>query len=189
MPNPTWEQALDPFPIARGAAFNTFTTAKDVSPTPLPQVMGYDLKLGTLVELELFGEFSTTGTPTLQLMFLFGVAAGAVASGGVTLAASAAITTATGAAAFPLHAKYVGKVTAVGTTGIIYGAGVLDLGTSLTAFAASAMPITAAARSATIDTTIAKTFGVGAAYSVSSVSNQVIIDSFTAKIINQGKTS
>lgn len=189
MANNTWENLLDPFPIARGAAVNTFTTARDVSPTPLPFAQGYELRIGSVVELEAFGEFSTTATPTLQLMFLYGVAASAVASGGVTLAASGAITTATGAAAFPWHMKWVGKVTAVGTTGIIYGSGVLDLGTSLTAFASSAMPVTAAARSVTIDTTIAKTFGVGAAYGTSSASNGVTVDVFTAKVVNQGKTS
>jgi hypothetical protein len=189
MANNTWENLLDPFPTARGTAVNTFTTARDVSPTPLPFTQGYELRVGSKVELEAFGEFSTTATPTLQLMFLYGVASAAVASGGVTLAASGAITTATGAASFPWHAKYVGIVTAVGTTGAIYGQGILDLGTSLTAFASSAMPVTAAGRSVAIDTTIAKTFGVGAAYGTSSVSNAVVVDLFTAKVINQGKTS
>jgi hypothetical protein len=186
--NNTWENLLDPFPAARGAAFNTFTTAKDVSPVPLPFVQGNELRLGSKVELEAFGEFSTTGTPTLQFGFVYGVAAGAVASGGVTLAASGAITTATGAAAFPWHMKYVGIVTATGAAGVIYGHGILDLGTSLTAFTASALPITAAARSATIDTTVAKTFGVMAAWSVSSVSNSLVVDAFLAKVVNQGKT-
>lgn len=185
--NQTWENTLDPFPRARGTATNTFTTAKDVSPTPLPFAAANELKLGTKVELEAYGELSTTGTPTLQLMFLYGVAAGAVASGGVTLAASGTITTASAAAAFPWHMKWVGIVTSVGTTGVIYGQGVLDLGTSLIAFAASSMPVTAAARSVTIDTTAAKTFGVGAAWGTSSASNSVTVDLFTAKIVNQGQ--
>lgn len=188
MANNTWENLLDPFPIARGSAFGTFTTAKDVSPTPLPYVTGYELKQGSVVELEAFGEFSTTGTPTLQLGFVYGVAAGAVASGGVTLAASGAITTATTGAAWPWHLKWVGRVTAIGATGVIYGHGILDLGTSLTAFAASAIPVTAAARSVTIDTTVQKTFGVMAAWGTSSASNTLTVDNFTAKVVNQGKT-
>jgi hypothetical protein len=112
--NQTWENALDPFPAVRGVAANTFTTAKDVSPVPLPFLAANELKLGSKLELEAFGEFSTTGTPTLQIEFLYGVAAGALASTGVILAASGAITTASGAAAFPWHAKWVGIVTAVG---------------------------------------------------------------------------
>lgn len=187
--NQTWENTLDPFPSARGSAANTFTTAKDVSPTPLPFCAANELKLGSKVEIEAFGEFSTTGTPTLQIEFLYGVASGALASTGVILAASGAITTVTTAASFPWHAKWVGIVTATGTAGVIYGSGILDLGTSLIAFASSAMPITAAARSVTIDTTVAKTFGIGAAWSVSSVSNQIIVDHFAAKIVNQGKSA
>jgi hypothetical protein len=189
MGNNTWENLLDPFPETAGAAFNTFTTAKDVSPTPLPTVLGNEIKVGSKIELEAFGEFSTTGTPTLTVQFLFGVAAGAVSSGGVVLAASGAITTGSAAAAWPWHAKWVGTVTAVGTSGSVKGGGVLDLGTSLTAYAASAMPITQALRTVTIDTTVSKTFGVGAAWSASSASNQIIVDTFTAKILNQGKTS
>lgn len=186
--NQTWENLLDPHPIARGAAFATFTTAKDVSPTPLPFVLASELKLGSKVELEAFGEFSTTGTPTLQLSFLYGVAAGQVASGGVTLAASGSITTGSGAAAWPWHVKWVGIITATGASGTIYGSGLLDLGTSLTAVATSTLPVTAAARSVTIDTTISKTFGVGAAWGTSSGSNTITVDLFTAKIVNQGKT-
>lgn len=186
--NQTWANLLDPFPSARGSATASFTTAKDVSPSPLPTLAANELKIGTKVELEAFGEFSTTGTPTLQLMLLYGVAAGAVASGGVTLAASGTITTASGAAAFPWHLKWVGIVTAVGTSGVLYGHGILDLGTSLTAFAASALPVTAAARSVTIDTTVSKTLGVGAAWGTSNAANSVTVDNFIAKIINQGKT-
>lgn len=185
--NQTWENLLDPMPAARGAAFATFTTAKDISPVPLPQLAAGELKLGSKLELEAFGEFSTTGTPTLQLEFLLGVAAGALASTGVILAASGAIATATGAAAFPWHAKWVGIVTAIGAAGSIYGHGILDLGTSLTAFAASAMPVTAAARAVAIDTTTVKTLGVGAAWGTSSASNSITVDHFSAKIINQGK--
>lgn len=188
MGNLTWVNLLDPFPSARGTAVTTFTTARDVSPTPLPSTNGTDLKLGSKVELEAWGEFSTTGTPTLQLGFIYGVAAGAAASGGVTIAASGTITTASAAAAFPWHLYYCGVVTAVGTSGVLYGQGQLDLGTSLIAFAISSAPITAAARSVTIDTTVAKTFGVMAAYGTSSASNSVTVDLFTAKVVNQGKT-
>lgn len=185
--NQTYENALDPFPSVRGVAANTFTTAKDVSPVPLPFLAANELKLGSKLELEAYGEFTTTLTPTLQIEFLYGVAAGALASTGVILAATAAITTASGAAAFPWHAKWVGIVTAVGSTGSIYGHGVLDLGTSLTAFAPAAMPVTAAARAVAIDTTAAKTLGVGAAWGTSAAGNSITVDHFTAKLVNQNK--
>jgi hypothetical protein len=49
------------------------------------------------------------------------------------------------------------------------------------------MPVTAAARAVAIDTTVAKTLGVGAAWGVSSASNSITVDHFTAKIVNQNK--
>ena len=73
MGNNTWANSLDPFPLARGAAVNTFTSAKDVSPTPLMYTYGSELKIGTKVQLEAVGEFSTTGTPTLRLGFAYGI--------------------------------------------------------------------------------------------------------------------
>jgi hypothetical protein len=188
MANNTWNNLLDPHPTARGAAFGTFTTAKDVSPTPLPFVTGYELKQGSVVELEAWGEYTCATGITLQLGFVYGVAAGAVASGGVTLAASSAITTGTTPTAWPWHMRWAGKVTAIGTTGVIYGSGILDLGTSLTVFSASAIPVTAAARSVTIDTTVQKTFGVMAAWGTSGAGNTLTVDVFNAKVVNQGKT-
>lgn len=190
MGNSTWHNALDPAPIARSAAVNTFTAFQDVAgkTNVLPATYANELKVGSRVELEAWGEFSTTVTPTLQLGFIYGAVPNA--AGGTTIAASGLITTASGAAAFPWHMRYSGIITAVSaTTGTIYGSGILDLGTALTTFASSALPITAAARSvATLDTTTMKLWGVGAAYSASSVSNQVIVDVFTATVINQGKT-
>ena len=191
MGNSTWDNALDPFPNARGAAFNTFTTAKDVSPVPLPVVFGNELRVGSKIELEARGEYSTTGTPTFRLGFHYGNAAGATLAANSEIAGSALAATGSGAAAWPWHLHYRGVVTAVGTGGVMYGHGILDLGTSLTTYAAGlAIPVTAAARSRTsFDTTIQKTFGVFAEFGTSSASNQVIVDVFTAKVNNQGKTA
>lgn len=186
MGNNTWDNVLDPHPIARGSAKNTFTSYQDVSPTPLPQSYANELKIGTKILLEAIGEFSTTGTPTLSIGFIFGATAGA--AGGTAVGQSGAITTGSAAAAWPWHIRYQGVVTAVGTSGVLYGSGILDLGTSLTAFTPSAGPTTAAARSVTIDTTVAKLWGVGAAWGASSASNSITVDVFNVQILNQGKT-
>jgi len=169
--------AGDGFPTAAGTAFGTFTTFQDVSPQPLPLIMGSQLRMGTIIECEAEGEFSTTGTPTLSIGFYYGTAA-------TVLAASAAITTASGAAAFPWHLKYRGKVIGQGASGSILGMGILDLGTSLTAFSNNACPTTAAARTVTIDTTTNKAIGVGAAWGTSSASNTIKVNNFSALILN-----
>jgi hypothetical protein len=68
---------LTPLHVADGAAFTTFTTFQDVSPSPqlvLPQQM---MDVGMELFLYANGEFSTTGTPTLSIGFWFNGAAGA----------------------------------------------------------------------------------------------------------------
>ncbi len=191
MGNNTWGNTLDPFPDTRGAAFNTFTTSRDISPVPLPMVQGNELRQGTLLDLEAYGEYTCATGITLQLGFHYGVAAGGLSSTGVIIAASGVITTGTSPTAWPWHLHWNGIVTAVGlvATGIVYGQGYLDLGTSLTVSSTTMIPVTAAARSVAIDTTVSKTFGVLAAYGTSSGTNAVTTNFFSARILNQGKTS
>src|SRR4051812_27037946 len=180
MGNNTWDNVLDPHPTARGSAKNTFTAIQDISPTPLPQTYANELKLGTKVDIHASGEFSTTGTPTLAIGVYYGAVAQVWNSG--------TITTGTGAAAWGWHLDWWGVCTAVGTSGVLYGHGYLTLGTSLMAFAVSAIPVTAAARSVTVDTTVAKSWGVAGTWGTSSASNQVICDVLNVKVLNQGKT-
>lgn len=191
MGNNSWDNTLDPFPQVRGAAFNTFTTAKDVSPVPLPVCYGNELKLGSRVELEAWGEYSSTATPTFRLGFAYGItSAGGLLSTGVEIAGNALTANVGTPAAWPWHMHWSGVITAVGTSGVIYGSGIIDLGSSLTAMNPGInMPVTAAARSVTIDTTVLKAWSVFAAWGASAAGNQVIVDVFTAKIVNQGKTA
>lgn len=165
------------FPTAGGASFGTFTTFQDISPTPIPLIFGGQLRLGSVLELEAEGEFSTTGTPTLSIGFYYGTAA-------VVLAASAAITTGTGAAAWPFHIKWRGRVTTQGASGNLLGQGTLDLGTSLVACSNNAIPNTAAARNTAVDTTTNKVVGIGAAWGTSSASNTIKVNNYTATLLN-----
>lgn len=190
MANPTWVNVLDYHATARGDAKNTFTSYQDVAGTaatkPLPKSAANELKIGTKVVIEAWGEFSTTGTPTLQIGAIYNATTGA--AGGTALAQSAQITTGSAAASWPWHYRAGGTVTAVGTSGVLYIHGILDLGTSLTAIAASPAPVTAAARSVTVDTTVAANWGIGATWGTSSASNSITVDTFNIQIMNQGKT-
>lgn len=174
---------IPPFNSGTGAAFATFTTLKDVSPTPLPNILGNQLRAGSGILIEANGEYSTAvSAPTLQLAVIYGAVAGA--AGGVNLAASAAITAASSAAAFPWILYYTGVVTATGTAGSITGQGYLLLGTSLTAMSVNPMPVTAAARTVAIDTTVAKLIGIGAAWGTSSASNSIKVYNVAALLLN-----
>lgn len=172
-----WVAPIPPMHTADGAAYATSVTLTDVSPTPNITLPANFLEGGSEVELWAQGQFSNTATPTLLLGFYYGGVAG------VALAASSAITTTTGATAWPWMMHYRGVVRTAGATGSIVGQGWLMLGTSLTAVALSAIPVTAAARTVTIDTTTAKTLTVGAQWGTSSGSNTLSCNDISVKSI------
>ena len=175
MPRQYWAAPLPPMHVADGASYNTSTTLTDVSRAPQKQLAAMQLEEGTELELEAWGTFSTTGTPTLLLGFYYGGVAG------VSLGATAATTTGSGAASWPFMMSYRGRVRATGTSGSIVGQGRLYLGTSLTAFSVVALPATAAARTVAIDTTIVKTITVGAQWGTSSASNALICNDLSVR--------
>lgn len=173
-----WMAPLPPFGTADGSALNTSVTLTDISPAPPIVIPANQLEVGTEIEIEAFGQFSTTGTPTL----LIGAYLGGVA--GVALAATSATTTGSGAAAWPFIYRYRGVVRAVGTAGSINGQGYVMLGTSLTAHSVVACPATAAARTVTIDTTAAKSVTIGAQWGTSSASNTITLNDISVNIAN-----
>ncbi len=169
---------LGPFHNASGSSYNTSVTLTDVSPAPQIVIPGLQLSIGSELELSAAGSFSTTGTPTLLLGFYFGGVAG------VVLAASSAITTGSAAASWPWRMDYRGVIRSLGTGSQIVGQGTLYLGTSLTAFTVRPIPETSAARTVTIDTTVAKSVTVGAQWGTSSASNALICDDLSVKAVN-----
>jgi len=179
MPRQFWVAAVPPFHIADGTAYNTSITLTDVSPTPPITLPGYTLlEPGYELELEASGQFSNTGTPTLLLGFYYGGVAG------VALAASSAVPTTTGAAAWPWRMRYRGVVRVVGSAGQIVGQGELMLGTALTLFTVRPIPEVAASRTVTIDTTVAKTLTVGAQWGTSNALNTLTCNDISAKLVN-----
>lgn len=172
---------VGPFPTAASSTFASFTTKQDISPQPLPIINGYVLRPGAKLWLQAYGEFSTTGTPTLALGFYIGTAAAAITT---DIALSSVITTGSAAAAWPWAMEWFGTVTAVGTSGTLVGGGELKLGTSLTAWTSTPIPITQALRTVTWDTTIARALGVSGTWGTSSPSNTVKTNGFHVALIN-----
>lgn len=167
---------IPPLNITAGAAYNTSTTLTDVSPTPQIVLPANLLDVGQILRLKAFGVFSNTVTPTLLLGFYYGGVAG------TALAASAAITTASGVTNVPWEIEYEGRVRSTGSAGTIMGRGTLQLGTSVSAVSVSPIPVTALA-TVTIDTTTAKTVTVGAQWGTSSASNTLTCHHFGVELI------
>jgi hypothetical protein len=176
-------EPVGPFPLAASAAFNTFTTKQNVTTLGnVPVVPAGKMRAGSKLWVRACGNFSTTATPTLSLGFWIGTRALAMT---IDLAISSAITTASGAAAFPWMMEWEGFCTKADVSGTLLGQGKLYLGTALTTFATPVpIPITQALRTVAIDTTIERAFGVSAAYSASSASNQVQVDDLRVLILN-----
>jgi hypothetical protein len=172
-----WVAPVPPLHLTDGTPLATSTTLTEVSPAPPVVLPANTLEPGVEIEVAAFLSFSTTATPTLLLGIYYGGVAG------VALAASTAITTGTTAAAWPIKMRYRGIVRTVGTAGTIIGMGELLLGTSLTAYTARAIPETAAARTATIDTTAAKSITIGAQWGTSSASNTITCNDISVKLV------
>jgi hypothetical protein len=167
MPNQLWNGPLGPLHDAAGTAYNTSAALTDVSPggTTNPLILpGGTLQPGTMIEVEAWGTFSNTATPTLIL----GVYYGGIA--GTALVASTAVTTTTAATNWAWYIQYRGFVRTTGTTGTIIGIGEVHFPTALTTFTTRRLPETAMA-TVTIDTTINKAMTIGAQWGTSSASN------------------
>lgn len=176
-------EPIGPFASAASAAFNTFTTKQNVTTLgSVPVIPAGKLRAGSMVQVHAQGNFSTTGTPTLSMGFWIGTRALSMT---IDLAISSAITTGSGAAAWPWIMRWDGLCTKADTSGTLLGQGWFQIGTSLTAFAAEVpIPISQALRTVAIDTTIERAIGVSAAFSASSASNQVQVDHHRVTIWN-----
>lgn len=172
-----WVAPVPPLHTADGAAYASSTTLTDVSPTPHIVLPANLLEAGSELEIFAHGQFSNTGTPTLLLGFYYGAVAG------VALAATSAVTTTTGATAWPWMIQYRGTVRAIGSSGSINGQGRIYLGTALTSFTIRPIPEVAASRTVTIDTTTAKSITVGAQWGTSSASNTLTCNDISVKLI------
>lgn len=174
---------VGPFAQAVSAPFNTFTTKQNVTTLGnVPVILADRLRAGSKLHVAARGNFSTTGTPTLSLGFWLGTRALAMT---IDLAISSLITTGSGAAAWPWLMEWDGICTKADVAGSLIGQGKLYLGTALTTFASPVpIPITAALRTVAVDTTIDRAIGVSAAFSASSASNQVQVDSADVLILN-----
>lgn len=179
MEHQSWvELANSPAPVADGTALASSATIGIISPnstTNPPFVIAANrLFPGAALRVTAAGRYSTTGTPTLT----FGLYLGG--TGGVALAASAAITTGSGVTNLTWRAQFELLVRAIGTSGTVMTTGVIS---GVTAAAVAMVPASAPAV-ATIDTTASKTLDLTATWSASSASNTITCHSFLVEGLN-----
>lgn len=172
-----WVAPVPPFSTTDGS-INTFTAATDASAAPQITIPANFLEVGMTLRISAEGNWSSTLTPTYTWGFYYGGVAG------IALAIGPAATTASGAASNPWMMDWWGRVRTVGSSGSIVGQGMQCNPTSLTAWSIIPVPVTAALRTVTIDTTTAKAITVGAACSASSASNIFVVNSLLVEVTN-----
>lgn len=180
MPAQFWTSLLNsPAATGDGTALASSTSLTAISPSSstspdfvLPANWLYS---GQVLRVSAAGRFSTTGTPTLLLGAYFG------GVGGVALATTGAVTTASGAANLTWTFRADIVVRSIGTSGTAmatgYAAG-LASATNIVQIPASAAAV------ATIDTTAAKALVLGAQWGTSSASNTVTCHSWLIEALN-----
>ena len=180
-----FKETFGPYATGIGAAFNAFTTKKDVSPLPIPRIPANFLQGGSLLEFDAQGEYSSLTGATMGLgLYLGTFLDDATVPAIVTDIVLASITTGTTPAAWywHMHGKY--RITKTGSAGSMTGGCILDLGTSISALTSTVLPITAAARVVAINTTVDNRVGVSGSWGASSASNQIITYSVDVAHLN-----
>lgn len=171
---------LSPLHVVDGTALATFTTFADMTPTPSLLIAQQTMEQGLEIELEAWGEYSsTTGPPTWQIGFWINTVA-------TVLAECAATAGGTSVTSVPWMARYRGRlrVATPSASGSFNGQGYVMLGTSLTAMSLLPAPATAAARTVTVDVSAARAVGVGAACGTSSASNTIKCNGMSVQLIS-----
>ena len=178
MPYQSWVANANSPGQSAGAALASSVTLTDISPAPQfsSQTFG-QMYVGQRWRLTAHGIFSTTGTPTLLLGCYYGGVAG------TALAASAATTTGSGAAAWPWKLEVLLSVRSLGASGTIWCQGWLDFPTSLTAITRTAIPTTNV-QLVTVNTGTNSALTVGAQWGTSSSSNTVTCEDFIIEQMN-----
>ena len=168
MPFQDWWAPFNSPGDGAGSALANSTVLSDISPnksrTTIPAGTLY---IGQRMRLTAFGIFSTTSTPTLLLGAYYGGVAGTL------LAATAAITTGSGAASWPwrLYLDIYASRSA-GSSGTVWCNGFVKLGTSLTAMTDYWIP-SSQTQPITVDMTAASAITVGAQWGSASSSNTI----------------
>ncbi|SRR6266566_6647202 len=182
MPAQFWESVLNSPGLGAGAALLSSVTLTDVSPAPQLIIPAGFFYAGQALRLTACGVFSTTGAPTLLTGFYTGPSTGAGVAG-VALAASGAVATGSGVTNVPWRMEATCTVRTIGTAGTVITQGVQYIGTSVSAWGNTPLPIIALA-TVSFDMTVSRVITVGAQWGTSSASNTLTCHQFLIEALN-----
>ncbi len=134
-----------------------------MSPSPQIIIPSLLLEVGTRIRVQAFGQYSAASTQPLMTLGFFTGTIGQAITSAVVMGTTTGISLSASASAWPFRAQLEGQVRTLGTGGTILLSGFAKQGTSLTLFAASdfILPVTAAGRTVTLDTTVNRYIAFG----------------------------
>lgn len=179
-----WSAPVPPLSAAAGTAV-TAAALTAATPSPAPFIPAGWIQSGSRLILEADLEMtSSSATPTLTIGFYVGGVGGAIGSATV-LVVSAANALSASAASWPIKLRYTGTIRTLSpSAGVIQGTAELLYSTSLTAWASTPLPQTAAARTvSTLNTQQANQLDVGVTLSSTTGSPSVTCTGFYAQLL------
>lgn len=178
-----WSAPVLPLSDVAGTAV-TAAALTAGTPLPAPIIPGGTLAYGSKLFLEADLEMtSSSATPTLTLGFYIGAVGGAIGSATV-IVVSAANALSASAAAWPITLRYKGTIRGISPSAAsIQGTAELLYSTSLTAWATTPLPQTAAARTvSTLNTQQNNQLDVGITLSATTGSPSITCTGFYAEV-------
>lgn len=160
------------------AAVNNFTTACIISQLPRAFIPANSVVLGTRFRIRAWGSYGITATPTIIL----GLGINPTTSSAGTSVCASASQSPTAGTVNSWWAEFEATITAVGSSGAIFGMG-MAWGFNATATTAILIPA-ATPTSATFNTTQANSLALYATWSSASASNTLTTYGFTVEQLN-----
>jgi hypothetical protein len=178
--------ALAPFATAAGTAATNTTSRTDITPTPAPIILPYQIRIGSKIRMEADGEYTSNASITFSIGFYVATSQGAAgAPGAISVVLMEATTGSVTATAWPWRAHGLLTVLSIGSAGSVLGMGDIMYGTSLTAFTVIPMPTTAAARTvSSIAMNGPLVAGVAGTMSAASASHNIKCNNFVVSLLN-----
>jgi hypothetical protein len=166
MPSTVWTAPASNYGWAVGPTVTTAAGVVDASPGPDPCYIPAFGNRGAKISITALGTYTTAGTGANITIGLYWGVPNAAIAGAVVLAATAAIPAVSSASAvWPWKLEWDGTVqtltSGTGTLGTIFGFGSVKTPTSLTATAEQWLPVTAALRTVSVDTSVTRQLMLG----------------------------
>jgi hypothetical protein len=188
MPSTLWTApAPNQVGIGPGATANTAALV-DASPVPACEVPPI-MRVGSTLRVKAFGDYSTSATgANITWGLYWATPSTAIGSATVIAASNAIASVSTSSVLWPWIFEYEGEIRSLttlsgGATGSIYGQGTIKTPTSITALAEQFLPITAALRTVSIDTSQTMKLSLGITLSGTTGTPALICQHMNAELV------